>query len=87
MKIRDGQYNVTTNVVLKCCSTTVVSVPSAGRQVVLTFTGGDAQKPLQHRGWATPDCQFIDMDDGGLYIRGQHPFDMAPHEWRSVRLF
>ena len=24
------------------------------------------------------------MDDGGLYIRGQHPFDMAPHEWLRV---
>jgi hypothetical protein len=27
------------------------------------------------------DCSLIDMDDGGLYIRGVHPMDMAPHEW------
>jgi hypothetical protein len=32
----------------------------------------------------TPDCNFIDMDDGGLYIRGVHPMDMAPHEWLRV---
>eukprot|EP01052_Picozoa_sp_SAG31_P049979 SAG31_NODE_11194_length_1056_cov_1.170324_1_plen_266_part_01 len=64
--------------------TGTVSPGSSGRQVLLKYAGGDAQKPLQHRGWVTPDCQFIDMDDGGLYIRGRHPFDMAPHEWIRV---
>ena len=63
--------------------TGTVSPGSGGRQVLLTFHP-QSGKPLQHRGWATPDCQFIDMDDGGLYIRGQHPFDMAPHEWLRV---
>jgi hypothetical protein len=66
-------------------ATGAVSPGSAGRQVLLTFSGGTHHKgqppQVQHRGWATPDCQFIDMDDGGLFIRGRHPFDMAPHEW------
>ena len=39
------------------------------------------QSVEQHTGWLTPDCGYIDMDDGGLYVRGVHPMDMSPHEW------
>jgi hypothetical protein len=39
------------------------------------------QRVERHTGWLTPDCAFIDMDDGGLYVRGVHPMDMAPHDW------
>ena len=62
-------------------ATATVTSPSA-REVLLTFaTGTTATK---HTGWATPDCQFLDMDDGGLYIRGAHPINMPPHEWLRV---
>jgi hypothetical protein len=35
----------------------------------------------RHIGWVNQDCSLIDMDDGGLYVRGVHPMDMPPHEW------
>ena len=43
-----------------------------------TKLGSPTNKKL---GWINQDCSLIDMDDGGLYIRGKHPIEMAPHEW------
>eukprot|EP00040_Diaphanoeca_grandis_P043093 m.266966 g.266966 ORF g.266966 m.266966 type:complete len:535 (-) comp70459_c0_seq1:2-1606(-) len=60
---------------------TVIS-DTNGREVELNFMEGAI--PIRHHGWVTPDCAFIDMDDGGLYIRGVHPIDMVPHDWLKV---
>jgi len=42
-------------------------------------------KAMSKRGWPAAACSLIDMDDGGMYIRGHasraHPMDFAAHEW------
>ena len=37
-------------------------------------------------GWMSARCSLIDVEDGGMYVRGNpdgrsHPMDFAPHEW------
>jgi hypothetical protein len=29
----------------------------------------------------TINCDFMDMEDGGLWSRGVHPIDQSPHDW------
>lgn len=62
-------------------------VSAGGRRVDLTFRAHNGSAPARtvaRRGWVTPDCSFIDMSDGGWYVKGAHPMDMAPHEWLRV---
>ena len=52
-------------------------------------TSGDVggMKSAHKAGWMSARCSLIDVEDGGMYVRGNpdgrsHPMDFAPHEVR-----
>ena len=49
-------------------------------------TGGEN---VHKTGWMSARCTLIDMEDGGMYVRGHadgrsHPMDFAPHEYLAL---
>jgi hypothetical protein len=59
--------------------TFVLHNTTTGKQKTITVTGSTSNDT---DGIA---CTFVDMSDGGLYIRTTtHPFFMPPHEWIRV---
>ena len=50
--------------------------------VSLTFVLDSSSKSTEVVGHVDNGCTFVDMEDGGLYIKSSvHPFYMPPHEW------
>jgi len=58
----------------------MVTDATGKRRLSLHFSV-DGGVPVMKQGTISPACDAVDMDDGGLYIRGVHPIDQAPHEW------
>jgi hypothetical protein len=75
--IDDDWYNATGTV-----SDTASNIPggSAGRTIELTFALANGTHRAA-RGGVSQDCDLIDMDDGGLFFRGEHPIDQTDHAW------
>ena len=54
---------------------------SSGGHVHLSYTQDIDGSVVAKKGSIAATCDFIDMDDGGLYFRGINPIDMDDHAW------
>lgn len=70
------------------CQQCLDCVPCANTDAGAAHVHVPPPAPTRKAGWMSARCGLIDMEDGGMYVRGHpgrpHPMDFAPHEYLAL---